>query len=179
MLTYYFIITIIINIINRILVINHFSNLFFFHAYTVIEALFLLRFFAYVFSDNKILKTIRFLYIVFPLYAILIYIFFQNSSVLNTYTRPIEALMFIGLSMYYWWKNVNNEHEYKWSSVPLNWIITALLFYFSSAFFLFLFSNLLMTNSSLAINTFIWNLHAVIFILMCLLCAMGFYKCKG
>lgn len=175
-LIYYFSITLLANMINRVLAINYISNLFVFHAYTPIEALFLFQFFAFVFAGDKIVKAIRFLKILFPAYCILVFIFFQNSALLNSYTRSIEALLFIGLCMYYWWHSIRQETEFKWSDVPLNWIVSGLLLYFSSALFYFIFSNVLRFNYTNAINIFILNINAAMVIVMNILCAVGFYK---
>lgn len=175
-LIYYFSITLIANVINHLLAINHISNLFIFHIYTPVEALFLFQFFIFVFAGDKIVKAIQFLKILFPLYCIVVFIFFQNSTLLNSYTRSIEALLFIGLSMYYWWYTIRQDTEDKWSDIPLNWVVSALLLYFSSALFYFIFSNVLRFNYSTAVNILILNINAAMVMLMNLLCAIGFYK---
>jgi hypothetical protein len=175
---YYLLTTALANAVAKILIVFHFHNLFIIHVYTVIEALFLCWLFILILPDYKIQITIRFLAILFPAFCLVNFVFFQNSTVLNTYTRPVEAIIFIALSMCYWWKNNNMDYEVSWANYPLNWIVSGLLLYFSSAFFLFVFSNLLAFSYSTAVNVFIWNIHAVILIVMYLFFAMGFYKCK-
>ncbi len=177
-LWFYFILTFIFNVITKIMAQLGMANLLVFHVYTLIEFLLLMRFFFLLFENHKIKLFIRFLLFLFPAYCIVVYAFFQDARVFNTYTKPVEALSFISLCLLYWWQQTKIENDISWAKIPLNWIISGILLYFSSAFFLFIFSNLLATHASLATNTLIWNIHAGLLIIMCLFCAAGFYLCK-
>lgn len=178
-LTYFFVASLLANVINSVLTYSHISNLFIFHIYTPIEAILLFLFFEHIFSENRIRSVIRFLMIAFPVYCFINYLFFQNGKVFNTYTHPIETLIFIGLCTYYFWlQSINNTSEIKWTSVPINWVISGLLLYFSSTFFLYLFSNLLLERYDSSVNIYIWKIHGVMVLIMYILCAIGFYKCK-
>jgi hypothetical protein len=179
LLCYYFLSSLLVNIITTVLAYYHVSNLFFFHLFTPVEAVFLLLFFKHVFTAPNITKIIQLLIIVFPTYCLVNFIFLQNSNVFNTYTHPLEAILFIALCVYYFFhKSKHEELEATWTSFPLNWVISGLLLYFSSAFFLYIFSNFLISNYSTQVNLYIWNIHGALIILMNLLCAIGFYKCK-
>lgn len=178
LLTYYLLITLFANVANQILSINHISNLLIFHAYTPIEALFLFQFFSFIFYGDKIVKAIQVLKFLFPAYCIVVFICFQNNTIFNSYTSSIEAILIIGLCMYYWWQSINHETDRNWTELPLNWIVSGILLYFSSALFYFIFSNVLRFNYSIAINYFIININAVMVMLMNFLFALGFYKCK-
>lgn len=179
LLCYYFITSLIVNVITTVLSYYHIPNLIFFHLYTPVEAVFLCLFFSEILRGTKIVTFIRFLILAFPLYCIINYVWFQNGNVFNTYTHPVESLLFICLSVFFFWnQSVKQEEELKWTSIPLNWIVTGLLLYFSSTFFLYVFSNVLINNYSRETNVFIWNVHGVIIILTNLLWAFGFYKCR-
>ena len=178
-LCYYFTTSFVVNVITAILSYYQIPNLIFFHLYTPIEAAFLLLFFEQVFAGEKIVRMIRFFLFAFPLYCIINFIFFHYGTVFNTYTHSVESLMFIVLSIYYFWKqSINQEAESKWTSFPLNWIISGLLLYFSSTFFLYIFSNVLLRNYSRDTNIFIWNVHGMIILLTNVLWTVGFYKCR-
>ena len=178
-LCYYLMSSFMVNVITTVCSYHHIPNLFFFHLYTPIEAVFLFLFFQEVFADTIIVKVIWFLIIAFPLYCIINFIFFQDSGMFNTYTHPVEALLFIGLCIYYFWcQSLGHGLENKWTGVPLNWIVSGLLLYFSSTFFLYVFSNVLIHNYSKATNIFIWNVHGIIIVVTNLFWTIGFYKCR-
>jgi hypothetical protein len=179
-LCYYFITSFGVNLITTVLSYFRIPNLIFFHLYTPVEAIFLLLFFQRVVAGNRnMVNTIRFLLIAFPLYCVVNFICFQNATVFNTYTHPVESLLFIGLSIYYFGTPREQEGiEQSWITLPLNWFVSGLLFYFSSTFFLYIFSNVLISKYSASVNILIWNIHGIIVILTNLLFAIGFYQCR-
>lgn len=178
LLCYYFATSLCVNITTAILSYYRIPNLIFFHFYTGVEAIFLSLFFQLI-IDNVIIKKILSVFIVaFPLCCIFNYIYLQNGNVFNTYTHSVEALLFMSLSIFYFWEQSKQEVQVKWVSIPLNWIMSGFLLYFSSTFFLYVFSNVLMNTYSKAVNHFIWNVHGVIIITTNLLWTIGFYKCK-
>ena len=178
-LCYYFITSFIVNVITTVLSYYRIPNLIFFHLYTPVEAVFLLIFFAYILKGSKIVSGIRVCIFLFPFYCLLNFIFFQDGSVFNTYTHPVESILFISLSIFFFWKqSANPVVEQKWTHFPQNWIVTGLLLYFSSTFFLYVFSNVLLHKYSRDTNVFIWNIHGLIIIVTSLLWTIGFYKCR-
>jgi hypothetical protein len=118
------------------------------------------------------------LWLLFPLFCIVNILFLQGIDRHNTYSRPLEAIMFIALSVCYWWYAGNEESSDAWTSVPVNWILSGLLLYFSSSFFLFVFSNYLAGKYSLSVNELVWNIHATLVVIMYFLFTIGFIKCK-
>jgi hypothetical protein len=172
---YFLIVTVIISLISILLIVYHRTNTAVIHADTIIESLFLLRFYYLVVKRPALRRWIRLTAILFPVLCLVNVLFLQSLQRHNTYTRPLEALIFIALSMYWWgyggedWLGAGGSED---------WFVSGLLLYFSSAFFLFLFSNFLAEKYSLSVNILIWNIHASLTILMYLLFTIGFVKCK-
>jgi hypothetical protein len=165
------------NIASRILAANHTTNMPLLHAYTLVEMFLFSIFFIHAFQSRQIKLLIRVLVALFSLFCIINFSFFQSILQFNTYTRPVEAIIIIFLSLLYWWKpGKPDEDERKWSAISENWIISGTLLYFSSALFLFIFSNYLLDQLSIRANKFIWNLHGAIVIFMYLLFAIAFLK---
>lgn len=165
------------NIASRILAANHTTNMPLLHAYTVIEMFLFSIFFIQAFQSRQIKNYIRILIVLFPLFCLINFTYFQSIYQFNTYTRPVEAIIIIILSLLYWFKQEKPEDdERQWSDVAENWIISGILLYFSSTLFLFIFSNYLYSKFSIEANKFIWNLHGGIVIFMYLFFAIAFFK---
>jgi len=177
-LFFYLLISLAISLVSTTLAVNHISNLFLIHADTVIEAVLLLYFFYLIFPHPIAKKWILLLMITFPLFCMGNLIFLQGPHRYNTYSRPVEAIIFIGLSMLYWWHAGNNTNDQAWTNIPLNWVISGLLLYFSSSFLLFIFSNFILSKYDTSVNIVAWNIHATLILTMYLLFAVGFSKCK-
>lgn len=178
-LFFYLVITAVVNAASTIMAENGISNLEIFHLYTIAESSLLLQFFYQVFRSARAKRLIRVIMIVFPLLCCLNFIFVQSISGFNTYTRPVECILFMALCLAWWWHSGDMEQSAGWTAVPENWILSGLLLYFSSAFFLFIFTNFMFSQYSRAINELIWNLHATLVAIMYLLFAAGFSKCKN
>jgi hypothetical protein len=179
LLFFYLITSLVVNITTAVLSYHHIPNLIFFHLYTPVEAIFLFLFFQPLIADHRILKITRLLLVAFPLYCIFNFIFLQDRTVFNTYTHPVEAILFIALCLYFFWEqSARQDTEVRWGDTPSNWIISGYLLYFSSTFFLYLFSNVLITNYGREANLFIWNIHGGIILITNLLLTIAFYKCR-
>lgn len=164
-LFYYLLVTAVISIVSTLLAINHIRNTPLIHSDTVIETLFLLYFFDLLFADNRMSSYLRPLMVLFPVFCCINFIFLQSIYSFNAYTRALEAMLFITLSMLYW---IYRNDNISWLHISANWIVSGLLLYFSAAFFLFVFGNYL-SASLLA-----WNIHATLILIMYLLFATGF-----
>lgn len=179
-LFYYLLMTAVTNVVSIILATKNISNLEIFHVYTVIEALLLLQFFSLIFKSPAMVRLTRILMIGFPFFCCVYFLFIQSISGFNTYTRPAECILFMLLCVLYWWQAGDNESatETGWVAMPVNWVLSGLLLYFSSAFFLFIFSGFLFSRYSIGVNMMVWNIHATLAAMMYILFAMGFSKCS-
>jgi hypothetical protein len=176
LLFYYLVISAIVNAISIITARNNIPNVWMLHIYTALESFLLLWFFRFIIKKPAVKKVIQTLIIGFPLFCVFNFLFLQSISHFNTYTRPIEALIFITLSMIYWAQE--SEKDIRWAEIPANWFVTGLLLYFSGAFFIFLFSNYLSGYVSGKVMDIAWYTHATLILLMYILFAIGFLKCK-
>ncbi|MET0394830.1 MAG: hypothetical protein ABW019_16915 [Chitinophagaceae bacterium] len=174
----YLVLTAVVNAVSTLLAENGHSNLEIFHVYTIVESVLLLQFFYLTFRQRRPKRLTRLLMIAFPLLCCLNFIFIQSISGFNTYTRPVECVLFMALCLAYWWQAGDAETGGSWTAVPVNWVLSGLLLYFSSAFFLFIFTNFMFTQYSRAVNETIWNIHATLVAIMYLLFAIGFSKCN-
>jgi hypothetical protein len=168
-----------LNIVSNIRADNGLNNLRLLHADTVVEMLLFSGFFIYAFQSRQIKTFIRVLVVLFPLFCIINFTFIQSIDQFNTYTRPVEAIIFIILSLLYWWKTGKTEDgEGQWVDISENWFVSGNLLYFSSALFLFIFTNYLIGLGNKNASMLIWNLHAAIVLIMYLFFTIGFLKCK-
>jgi hypothetical protein len=178
-LLYYLVFAAIVNTTATILTWNRIPNLWLLHIYTAIESFLLLYYFKFVILNKKINSAIRLLLWAFPLFCIVNFLFLQSLYNFNTYTRPVEAIILIALCAVYWWQENEDDPEKPWGNIPNNWIITGLMLYFAGAFFLFLLAKYILTGEA---NRKVWNLvwdtHASFVLIMYLLMAVGFLKCR-
>lgn len=182
-LFWYLVFAAIVNLAANMLAARSQPNLWLLHVYTIIEAVLLLYFFLRLLPNGTVKKTLPVLMILFPLYGIINLLLFHATSKFNTYPRSVEALLFIALSIYYWSTHAEAEEEYtSWTDNPYNWIVSGIILYFSSSFFLFLFSNFLLVNiTSQAVTNiwqWAWTIHATLLMIMYLLFAGGFSRCR-
>lgn len=177
-LFYFLLISAGVYLLSTLLAVNHLSNTHVIHIDTIIEALFLLRFYYLIVHNATVKKWVIAAAVLFPLFCIINISFWQGWDRHNTYSRPLGALIFMVLSVSYWWQSTQEETVVAWSSAPLNWIVSGLLLYFASSFFLFLFSNFLAYRFSHDANVLVWNIHATLVIMMHLLFTIGFIKCN-
>lgn len=175
---YYLIISGGINLLAVILAANSIHNLYLLHIYTIVEFAILLLFFREVFTGRRVSRIIIISIAVFTVLCIVNFIFLQSINKYNTYTRPLEGIFMIGFSLAYFEKESRIDKAADWASYPLNWIITGTLLYFSGALFLFAFSNVVSIKLAHNIKIELWNIHTTFVIIMYLLFAIGFSKCK-
>jgi len=84
-------------------------------------------------------------------------------------------------SLIYFAQNNEDGIEKKWVVNPINWVSTGLLLYFSGALFIFSFSNmtsLQKVSKYHSLDVLIWDIHATLLLIMYLLFAIGFSKCR-
>jgi hypothetical protein len=175
-LFYYLIISGLINLIAIVIRRYHVSNLPLLHLYTLIEGIFLLSYFRIIFNDPIVKKVLLVLIILFPIVCILNFTFLQSIYTFNTYTRPLEAILITFFCMLYLYKGGFTEN---WINKPVNWINMGILIYFPAACIIFILSNYLITSLNKTLNTMVWNIHAVLILLMYLFWAKGFSLLKN
>ena len=178
-LLYYLVFAATVNTIVTILTWNGVRNLWIFHFYTAIESFLLLYYFKFIILNKKINSIIRVLLWAFPLFCVVNFLFLQSLYNFNTYTRPIEAIIMITLCAVYWWQENEADSEKPWGNIPNNWFVTAIMLYFAGAFFMFLLANYLITPlAAKKAKNIIMDTNASFVLIMYLLMAVGFLKCR-
>jgi hypothetical protein len=165
------------DVVERILGTHHINNLPLLHFYTIVEYLFILRYFQLILNDQKTSKLITLMLILFPVFSILDFIFIQDIHQYNSYPRPIAAIIIIMLCMYYFFRYNDIEVKRPWSAVYLNWITFGLLIYFCSSLLYFAFINVIY-HLSLSAYFIFGAIHATLVLLMYLLFTAGFLRVK-
>lgn len=160
------------------LAFRHINNLPLLHVYTILEFLFLGVFFYQFTGIPKIRKLMLGSILLFPLYGVINFTFIQDLHVFNSYTRPVEAILLIVFSLVYLYIKTLDDHNLTWHTQPETWIVIGILIYFSSSLVQFSFSNVVSSLVSRDIKFFIWGIHATLVLIMYLLFAVGFAKCK-
>lgn len=177
-LVIYLALTMLVNVICRILAQQGINNIPVLHFYALLEMWLFSGFFYRVIKNNTLKRIIWAIPIVFIILCVINFVFFQSIYTFNTYTRPLGAIVIIFFCMAYWWQPASAEESEVWTAVADNWVVSAILFYFSSALFLFIFSNYLIQQVSKQANVLIWNIHAAIVMLMYLMLAVAFQKSR-
>jgi hypothetical protein len=166
--------------INLVAIINsHRNNLPWLHLYTTLEGTLLFLFYRAIQPAQWIRRWNTVLAIVFPLLCVINGFFFQSIYKSNTYVRPVEAILLIGNSVYYFWHETAYRETGSWPANPFNWINAGLLLYFSGSLFQFIFSNVVSATAGYTIKLLILDIHGTLVLCLYMLMAIGFYKCKS
>lgn len=174
---YYLIIAVLTQIISYVYWLNSKPNLYLLHVYTILEFLILLRFYSIILRGfvPRLLFTI--LLILFPLFAFTDSIFLENIFTVNTYSRSVEALIFIFLSVSWFVKMVSEDENFHSSTPGISYINFGFFIYFSGSLVLFSFQSYVAKFSKfLYLN--IWTIHSLLLIILYLLITIGLWKFK-
>lgn len=147
------------------------------HIYTLLEYFILLRFYSQILKDfiPKIIFTI--LLSAFLLFSMLDSVFIESIFSFNTYSRSIEALILITLSVCWFLRIVSETEEEKTRLKGVNYFIFGFFIYFSSSIILFSYSSYV---AKLAINARmnVWTIHTLLVVQLYILITVGLWKAK-
>jgi hypothetical protein len=151
------------------------NNLPVLHVYTVLEYLVLLRFYYLVLKDFIPVAVFYVLVVIFPLFSITDSLLIEKIYSFNTYSRSVEALIFIFLSVCWFVKTASGTVTNENTNRPLNYTAGGLLIYFAGSVVLFSFMDLIeeLTHGFL-MN--VWSLHTLLLFLMYILITTGLWK---
>jgi hypothetical protein len=151
------------------------NNLPVLHVYTVVEYLVLLRFYYLIlkgFLPGNFFLTLA---VIFPLFSIADSLFIENIRSFNTYSRSIEALIFIFLSVCWYVKTVSDTESNNNTNRPFNYIAGGLLIHFAGSVVLFSFRDLIsQLTRSFLMN--VWSLHTLVQFVMYIFITIGLWK---
>lgn len=166
-----------VSIASTTLAYHHLPNTPLYHFATMVDTVLLLYFFLMEFAGKNWAGYLKVAMVVFPMLAVLNILFVQPLFSFNSYMLSLKSILIICLCFLYWWQYEPVAGK-AWKQIPLHWIVSGLLLYFSSAFILFTFSDFLISVSSKRIFIVLWNIHAGLSVIMFLLLAIGLRKYK-
>lgn len=160
------------NLVSTILAARKIPNLYLLHWYTMAELLLLSLFFAQLPKSGIPKKTLLWTAVIFVVMAILNFLFLQPLNHFNTYSRPVEAsILSLYCVIYFYRAGLDTD----WKESGINWIVSGMLLYFSGAFLLFVFSDIILKESTRSLRLITWNIHATLVMFMYLLFTVGLY----
>jgi hypothetical protein len=169
------ILSVITQVVSYILWDHRINNLPALHIFTILEYLLVLWYFSRLLNDFFPKWSWLFLAAAFPLYSIADSIWIEPINTFNSYSRTVEALIIIFLSVCWFVKNLTFSDTGKPMQTSSRYIVSGFLIYFTGSLVLFSFGNYinkLMIN--LVIN--IWMLHTLLDLILYLLITIGLWK---
>jgi len=173
----YLVVDALVSIASSALAYHHVPNMPLYHFATMVDTVLLLYFFSMVFAGKRWAGSLTVVMYLFPLLAVGNLLFLQPLFSFNSYMLSLKSILVISLCFLYWWQYEPVAGK-AWKQIPLHWIVSGLLLYFSSAFLLFTFSDFIISVSSRTVSIVLWNIHAGLSVMMFLLLAIGFSKYK-
>ncbi len=171
----YLVVDAMVSVTSSVLARYNVPNTPLYHLATIVQTVLILYFFYLVLQKKAVSVFVKWAMFLFPVTGIANSIWLQPMLEFNSYTLSLQSLMIILCSFFYWWHQ-EDDAELKWAAIPLNWIVSGLLLYFSSSFLLFTFSNAALTYLSVENFALMWNVHAALSIIMYVLMSIGFSK---
>jgi hypothetical protein len=138
------------------------SNLPLYHLYILIEGVCIFLLYSKRFKDSQWVNK-NWIWAIGG-YALLVLvngIFIQGIFVIPNWSRSLESILIIGVSIYYFYF-IFKEGKIKYLDRSFwFWVSSGLLIYFSSNLMLFVFTNML-TNRNDQLFLGVWSIHAVL-----------------
>lgn len=135
-------------------------NLYLLHIYTIFDFILLTLIFKPVLNQ----KMVNALLIVFPLFAAVNSILFEQLITFNVLNRSISAFLIMLYTLSFFTKALKEMKILQLEKTPLFWISIGALFYNAASFFIFLFSKDLVPFKSLWFTYF--GVHSIFTILL-------------
>ncbi len=158
-------VTLLVEVVSRILWYKKINNLPIYHFYTVIEFLLILNIYKEPLRKVFDVKYLVIIGVGFTGFAILNTIFFQDLFTFNSNVTTLMGLLVVVFALSYFYALLK---EVKYSALetnPMFWINSGFLIYFSSNLILFYMNNSLFKEVSEA-SLILWGLHAIVNIVL-------------
>ena len=174
-LTFYLLISLCTQVISFILWKNKQNNLPLLHIYTLLEFVTLLGFYFFILKTFLSSVVFKVLGVAFVLFAISDSLFIENLYTFNTFSRSVEALIFIFFAMCWFIKIVSSPITEDPSRNSIIFINSGLLLYFGGSIVLFSFRNFI-TLMALHLRLNIWSIHTLLAVILYILITIGLWK---
>ena len=125
-------------------------------------------------QSNRIIDIVH---IVFVIFYVVNISFFQGPWIFNSVTNAVACIILIVLTMYYFYRLLNDLPTDHIQSLTMLWVSFAVLVYYAGNFFLFLAANYL-TYEGVGKGTHLlmWNLHNLLNIIKNILFAIALWQ---
>jgi hypothetical protein len=153
-LFFYLIICAITEAVSYLLAINKIHNYFVRHLFTFLECTLITTIYFLHFQTNTIRNFIKGFYFVFFSLSLVIMVFNGGYSGPDNILSSYEACLFIGLPLYFLYKEINDRSVPRLNEYYFFWLNSAILIYFGISFFLFLFGVFIEKTDSNVYNYF-------------------------
>lgn len=133
------------------------QNLIGFNLYSIIEFVFYAVYFNKLRPDciTNFVRNVSIFFII-----ILFACFGESTTGFSSLIKAIECLVIIGFCLYVLYKMIDELKVPQIETDPNFWVLSGILIYFSSSFFVFLLSNISLKNDQIAL-IYIWVSHSV------------------
>jgi hypothetical protein len=177
-LTFYLTLSGITQIVSFIYWLLQTNNYPILHIYTPIEAFLLIYFFSILLKGVISKFIFIFLFIFIVGFCALDSFMLENIYTSNTYSRSIEALIIISLSVLWYIKIVSESGVERAKYVGVNYIVAGLLIYFSGSLLLFSYSSYIQ-EMALQESRNLWTFHTLLFAQLSILITIGLWKARS
>lgn len=174
---YYLILSVLTQAVSFILWKLRIRNYPVLHVYTLLEYVVLLRFYSSILKNSFNKTVMTFLLYGFLIFSIADSWLIESIHTFNTYSRTIEALILITLSIAWFMKIVAESGEEKARLKGVTYFVSGFLVYFSSSIILFSYSAYIDTLSAHA-RMNVWLIHTFLVVQLYILITIGLWKAK-
>lgn len=168
------VVTFLLESVGTILWLTKTSNLWLGHIHTIVEFTLLANAFRVALRGFIKPYIIPAIITLFTLLAISNTLFLQGFKFNNSNIKIIEAILLIAFALVFFYKIERDLIVIRLEKHSMFWVSCAVLVYFSSSIFIFLYSNyLLLYSQELGIQ--LWFIHALFFILFNIMLAVSLW----
>jgi len=172
------VINVVVEIVGVVLFHLNLSNNFILHYYTVVEFGLISLFYSFFFKSYFKLLLINLLIPVFLLAAFIDYKVYGLYSSYN-FSPSVECIILVFYSLFFFFYVLIILIFVVFLAMPIFWINTAVLFYFSGNLILFVFSNYLAKSDPLG-YVVLWSvIHTFFNVLFNVVLSVGFWKTRS
>ena len=171
--SWYLILSAVVSVVFNALSYNNINNMPISHVYSVAEAAIFLYLYRHEFHIIGAIKNIELLVTFFVLVAITNALFFQSIFTYNTYTKSLESLIIMSLSIYYFKLRLDGI-SIKGIEDFATYVSSGLLLYFSGSLVWFTMYNMVKHN-----GVVLWSMlavHATLLLVFYILATVGLWK---
>lgn len=173
----YILISVLVEFTSVVLRTNRISNIVIQNLYTLIECTLITYIYILRFDTKKVRLIIKSIYLIFALLALVVFVMAGNINKADNLVSTYESCFFIVLSWAYFYKVIQEKNIAKLNQFYFAWINSAILIYFSMAFFSFLF-NKFSGQLEMSLYQLVYAPHLITNISYNILLGIGIWKIK-